>query len=352
MRSLVQRLKICYFPQSKDINHPADRRRIYHWASKRGHQILVNDPTGADCIVFSGRADFYMASKLEGKPLILDLVDGYLSTEGSFSDLARGYLKAVSGLYSGRPMAYSKMIQQLFPQLSAVIVESAEQADLIQDPQLKIHKILDFHDEFPFLDFHFNPKGDILWEGLPYTLDSLIEIDDSLGKLCREFSIELKVITDEEFALLLGKYLKKKTIAKLRNSMESSSSFIKFVPWSTQNVVCSAKKSSMAVVPVKSNSALSTYKAENRLLILLRMGVPVLVGENLAHTRVGSYFEFDMICRSPADWEAKGRELLNNPKLAKSIVVQGQDYIKSFHSERIVLQKWDKLFEEVLDSNV
>ena len=74
----MPKLKIGYIPNSPDAGHPADRRRLVHWAKTRGHEVSLDLSKKHDILVLSGRADLTRWSEMENRsPLILDLVDGY-----------------------------------------------------------------------------------------------------------------------------------------------------------------------------------------------------------------------------------------------------------------------------------
>ena len=56
----------------------------------------------------------------------------------------------------------------------------------------------------------------------------------------------------------------------------------------------------------------------------------------------------DGICRNPIEWQQKITEMMNSVELRRDTVERGQQYIRDTHSERILLEAWDELFESVL----
>ena len=58
--------------------------------------------------------------------------------------------------------------------------------------------------------------------------------------------------------------------------------------------------------------------------------------------------ELSGICSNPAEWLRKVIEMIESPELRRRSVDRGQQYIRDTHSETIVLEAWDRLFESVL----
>ena len=78
----MSKLKIAYSPQSADLKHPADRRRIVYWANQRGHELTTDLEAKVDVIVLSARADITAWTRKQVRPpVVLDIGDGYLGKE-------------------------------------------------------------------------------------------------------------------------------------------------------------------------------------------------------------------------------------------------------------------------------
>ena len=58
--------------------------------------------------------------------------------------------------------------------------------------------------------------------------------------------------------------------------------------------------------------------------------------------------EIDGICRSSEEWTKKLHDLIDSERLQKEMVQNGQQYIRDTHSEELILQAWDRVFESVL----
>jgi hypothetical protein len=58
--------------------------------------------------------------------------------------------------------------------------------------------------------------------------------------------------------------------------------------------------------------------------------------------------QIDGICHDAGEWQIKITELMNSVELRKESVEKGQQYIRDTHSEKKVLEAWDRLFESIL----
>jgi hypothetical protein len=349
----VSKLKIGYIPNSRDLGHPADRRRIVYWAKNRGHEIILNLNQPHDVLVLSGRADFtHWSEKSNRPPLILDLVDGYLGKEHLWRDWIRGTGKVLAGHNSGAPRPYRKIVSEACQLAQAVVCETVEQRETILPFCTNTHTILDFHEEFPMLTFNREVQTEhfpaLMWEGLPFTAKGLLQLETSFLEITKAHPIGLEMVTDLEYPLFLGKYFYQNTEKILNDIPEVLGKRFRLTEWNLPAVIDAAKRSHMAVLPLDPYGTLNPLKAENRLLMMWRIGLPTLASPSLAYTRVMRDTQIDGICHDANEWQMKVTELMNSVELRKESVEKGQQYIRETHSEKMVLEAWDKLFESVL----
>jgi hypothetical protein len=349
----MPRLRIGYIPNSPDMGHPADRRRVVHWAKNRGHEITSDLTSKCDVYLLSGRADLTKWSELENRPpLILDLVDGYLGKEHLWRDWVRGAGKVLTGHNSGVIKPFRKIVGDACKLAEAVICETVEQSETILPYCSNTHAILDFHEEFPMLPFKYKPSGEnfpsIMWEGLPFTAKGLLLLEKAFLDISNSHPISLEMVTDLEYPLFLGKYFNQNTEKILQRVPEILGNRFKITEWSIEKVVEAAQRSHMAVLPLDPSGTLNPLKAENRLLMMWRIGLPTLSSSSLAYKRVMNATGVNGICISPEEWKEKISELMDSVELQQESVERGQQYIRDTHSERIVLEAWDRLFESVL----
>jgi glycosyltransferase involved in cell wall biosynthesis len=349
----VRKLKIGYVPNSHDLGHPADRRRIVYWAKARGHEVILDLEQKYDVLVLSGRADLTAINQLRDRsPVILDLVDGYLGQEHLWRDWLRGIGKVVTGKDSGLPRPYRKIVGDACQLAQAVACETAEQRETIAPYCKNTHPILDFHEEFPMLKFNSNSRPEnvyaLMWEGLPFTAKGLLQLRKSFSEPSKSNAISLEMVTDLEYPLILGKYFSQSTQKILGDIPELLGQNFTLTKWDLQAVLTAASRSHIAVLPLDPTGTLNPLKAENRLLMMWRIGLPVIASPSLAYLRVMRDTNIDCISYSSDQWQKKITELMESVQLRKEIVEKGQQYIRDTHSKEIVLKAWDDLIESVL----
>jgi hypothetical protein len=350
---MVSKLKIGYIPNSPGAQHPADRRRLAFWAKERGHEIVFDLSKKHDVLVLSGRADVTHWTRIGNRsPLILDLVDGYLGNEHLWRDWLRGAGKVLTGHNSGIPRPYRKIVSDACLLAQAVVCETIEQRETILPYCANTHTILDFHEEFPMLPFNREVQTKnfpaLMWEGLPYTAKGLLLLEKSFVEIATTHPISLEMVTDLDYPLFLGKYFFQSTEKILQTIPAILGEDFKLTKWNLEAVVETAKKSHISVLPLDPSGTLNPLKAENRLLMMWRVGLPVLASPSLAYKRVMRDTKIEGICNDVNEWQDKITELMESVELRQESVEKGQQYIRDTHSKELLLTAWDELFESVL----
>lgn len=335
------------------MRHPVDRRRLIYWANKRSHQVVTDLSQRIDVLVLSNRSDLtYWSRKTNRPPLILDLVDGYLGSEHLWPDWVRGAGKVLTRQVSGFPRSYREILTEACALSQAVICETLEQKSTILPFCKNAHSILDFHEEFPILPFNETSTAanfpTLMWEGLPFTAKGLLQLRETFTALLKNTKVSLEMVTDLTYPLFLGKYFYRSTEKILEDIPKILGENFHLTKWSLDTVVNTAQKSHLSVLPLDPLGTLNPLKAENRLLMMWRIGLPVLASPSLAYSRVMAATKLDGICSTPTEWREKIIQMIESPGLRKDSVERGQQYIRDTHSEALVLEAWDNLFESVL----
>ena len=348
----MKQLRIGYQSLSPDLSHPGDRRRVVFWAKHRGHKIITDLAEPVDIYLLSEKADFGLFPKsANGKPIIFDLVDAYLAKERPTKDWFRGASKVITGQLSGAPKPFTKFVQNLCRDSSAVICSSPEQRETILPFSKNVHVILDSHDELPMVQFahrEISTSPQILWEGLPATIGGLSQMAPLLQHINNMKNLELNCVTNVKYFQLLGRFFERDTASLLKRRLGSAFEYSRILPWNTENLISTAMKSSCAVIPIDLAGPIQNLKPENRLLIMWRLGLPCLTSPSPAYTRTAAAAGTDTICRNPNDWQQKLELILSEPSIAEEIVTKGQNYLKEFHNTDVLLEKWDRVFNSVL----
>jgi hypothetical protein len=351
---IMRKLKIGYWPLSASLKSPGDRRRLVYWANARGHSITTNLTQNVDVVVATENADFNSSIFESVKvPIIFDLVDGYLSPTNDLEDFARGMAKRVVGQLSGPIKPFSQQVASFCNRSAAVVCSSREQEIVVKPHNPNIHVILDSHEEIPLVtprltDLSVNTTRRILWEGQPATLRGVRQITSELNKLTLYTSLEFDFVTDERYFKLMNRFIQCSTLDLIKTELSLISNRSEVVPWSTQNLLNSAVNCNAAMIPIDLSVPMQKLKPENRLLIMWRLGLPCLTSNSPAYNRVALDAGVDAVCDIPADWHSKFSRIFEDPKFVFDEVTRGQDYLKSNHTSKILLKKWDTLFASVL----
>lgn len=351
----MRKLKIGYWPLSQSLNSAGDRRRLVFWANARGHTLVADLSQKVDVLVASENSDFNSLYFVKDHiPVIFDLVDAYLSPLNSYDDLARGLAKKISGQISGEIKPFSHHVKDFCLRAAAVICSSIEQEQLIKIHNLNTHVILDSHEEIPFLTSKFvatqsTNRSRILWEGQPATIRGVRQISEILAQLSKTNSLDFEFVTDKSYFQFLGKHIKRSTLTLLKKDLGKVSDQITIIQWTPSNLVESAQRSNLAMIPIDLSVPMQNLKPENRLLIMWRLGLPCLTSPSPAYIRVALKAGTQVICGTPQDWLENFNSLLSNSTFAHEEVLRGQSYLHENHNRAILLHKWDKAIESVMN---
>jgi glycosyltransferase involved in cell wall biosynthesis len=104
----------------------------------------------------------------------------------------------------------------------------------------------------------------------------------------------------------------------------------------------------LAIIPINTDSPLARGKPENKLLLFWRMGMPTLVSSTPAYSRAMDTCGLDFYCKNNDEWAEKLEKLIVDVETRKKAGQTGKQHADSFYSEKIYMEKWDRLFESVL----
>jgi hypothetical protein len=343
----MKKLTIGYMPLSENLNHPADRRRIVFYAKVMGHKIETDLTRKVDLLVISERANLVPFIRTNRHlPTVFDLIDGYLTPSSFPIDVLRGISKSLVGQLSFNYFSFKKLVQKMCLSVDAVVCSTPEQSALASNYNLNVHTILDSHSEIPFQDIKrfagknpFVPK--LLWEGLPYTIDGLNQI-----KTKKEFYFNF--VTDLTYNTILGTYWKNNTVKYIERKLKLSVENYSISQWSIDSLIQNAKNSNIAVLPLNIKKSMNLYKAENRLLIMWRLGLPVLVSPALSYKRIMNEINTIGICNSSSDFNNIISDLFYREEELLNQVNEGRNYINKYHTDEMLIDKWNKVIESIL----
>lgn len=340
-------MKIGLFPYRNDLGHPADRRRFIWWARKRNHEIAVNQVNNVDFVFTNvltpGNLD--LPRKI---PHVFEVIDGYTMKDSVSMDLGRVVAKSFANRNIPRSLSFKKQILQRCREANVVVCSSPEQALVISRINNKCIDILDNHSEFPDLRFDVKPSWPrkFFWEGQTNTIKSLIAAMQNFCLESPNHAHNLEVVTDLETYAFMDRFFPQSTEVYLGKKL----SLIPFriTPWTVESVVLRSMDCNIAIIPNLMATAISRLKPENRLLIMLKLGLPFLASSTPSNLRMQHAFQTKFIL----DVEHYNR--LINPDFcdfawAKQLVSEGKEYLHETHSEKVLLERWDKVAMMAMD---
>ena len=346
-------MRIKYIGYSDDLSHPADRRRSAILMKSLDIEFVGNSEKSYDAIVLSGNANFYKNIRNESRPIVIDLVDGYLNGETSLlKDISRNLLRSRYGKSEAKFLTYTRHIEYALSRADAVVVPSIELAKLIYPFCGNVFVIPDDHSELQ----HENPEEvmqvqnnsrSFLWEGFGSNLKHLFSIAPQLDELLGNTQHEL-IIVSERFLYRWGNVLgKKDTLKQIETHFPLSFSKVRFMDWSLVNIKLAAKISKFAIIPISKNDLFASLKSENKLLSAWSMSLPVFVSPTDSYLRMLNLLELNGMAVSENWGSAVGTALEKGSDLIQ-VRARISEYIRLSHTQEELLGKWRYVLNSVL----
>jgi hypothetical protein len=350
-------IKVGYVPYSKDLQHPADRRRLAAWAVSIQSKLNVENPLESDILVLTNAANFGLWLNKATQPVILDLVDGYMGEHPNFlMDFARNSLRSLQGTSDLKWISYTRHLRAACQRSDAVIVASPEQREVILKYNTNVFVIPDDHSElstnggqrvnrFPEIP---STKGEkyLFWEGFGYTLKHFQLIAKELDSFLARESWRMYILTDPIFPRWGGFLGKVNTQSLIRKWFPKSWGRIEVIPWSLENVERFSSKSEVAIIPIDKKDKFASLKSENKLLSMWQLGLPVLFSNIPAYSRVANASGQFSFCIDDAQWAAAFDSLLE-PRNLLALEDEGRRlYLSQFHTHEILMNKWSRVIEK------
>lgn len=354
-------MKVGYVPYAKDLQHPGDRRRLAAWALDQKVDLNLANPLDSDVLVLSNAANFGYWLKQANQPVILDLVDGYLGEHPSFmKDVARNIVRSIRGTSSLRWITYTNHVRTACKKADAVIVASKEQRDVIVKYNANVYVILDDHSELDSKSSIDTSRGTdsiqalhlphLFWEGYGYTLKHFQVIAKDLDRFLLESGWGMYLLTNEEFPRWGGYIGKVRTRNLVKKWFPLSEQAIQIIPWSIENVIKFASRSTLGLIPIDARDKFAVLKPENKLLSMWHLGLPVLFSDTPAYSRVAIESHQEKACIKDDFWLETLTAYSQSPEEREKLKGLGLAYIEKVHTHEILMTKWNDALREITNS--
>jgi glycosyltransferase involved in cell wall biosynthesis len=339
--------RIGYAPLSANLETPADKRRFVAYARARNLAFEVADANERyDIVVLTEGADISVWPNYGHGKIVYDLIDSYLSVpRTNLRQLLRGSAWYVLGKHKKLRFDYLSSVRAMCARADAVVCTTQEQNDLIRKMCDNVHIILDIHSSV-VKEIKKNYVADaplrVVWEGLPSNLPQLTEIAPILRRLGQQ-SFELHVVTDSKQKRpgRLGYIDTRQFLARhFANAI--------FHPWDEQTMAKIITRCDIALIPIDLDNPFTRGKPENKLLLLWRLGMPVVVSATPAYNRaMANVGTSEFACSNDDDWMSALARLGTDETLRHEVGVRGRAYAENSHSAEAILSRWDRVFQSL-----
>lgn len=340
--------RIGYVPYSPPLERPGDRRRFVYYARSRNLDFEIADPAKEyDLVVLSECADLSVWSRYPHGKLVYDLIDSYLAIPYSnIKGLLRGTAKFLARQSRYPQLNHWQAIVGMCRRASAVVCSTLEQQQDIGRYNPNVHIVLDIHTsvvQHTKRDYSAHRPFRLVWEGLPHTLDSLFQIQPALQTLHERHGVELHLVTDLEFRRYMGLFGKTDTLSVVRKLLPG----VRLHPWREKDcadIICDCDA---ALIPIRLDDPFAAGKPENKLLLLWRMGMPVLVSATPAYARAMAASGVHGTCAGQDEWLQAIERLIGDQAARQEAGLRGRVYAEDTAGESQLLARWDQVFSSI-----
>ena len=348
MTGTLRDARIGYAGYSPDFSAPGDRRRFCAYAAHRGlrfERAQLDRPY--DVVLITHNADipaWVARKKREGGRLTLlfELIDSYFTRTGLVHRLAKGSGRFALGIESRLSPDFLGTLRQACKAADAVICSTEEQWRSIAP--LNGNVVISF-DEFgdelgvPKRDYGAGERFRLVWEGQSTTLFSLASIAQALNALGDR--IELHVVADPLIYRHFGHF----GASPAMDSLRAIQCPMVFHPWERSTFTRQIVEADAALVPMDISDSMVLGKPENKLVMLWKLGMPVLAGWTPAYERAMASAGLEQLCRSESDWITRTEQLMAMaPGEREQVARRGRDYAEQAYSRENFVARFDAAF--------
>ena len=352
--SPLEGLRVAYVPQSADFRAPGDRRRFSGYAAKRGIRYELPRPGATyDIVVVSSNGDLsYWRRRPTGGPkIVFDLPDSYMEVDEKRDLKARfrGPTKFLLGQNQRLEWSYLQALRGMFERADAVVCSTPEQRTRILHHSNNVHDILDLQGEEVRTikkDFRVGEPFNLFWEGMGVTVFMFGVIGEVLARIAARRPIALHLMTDLQHKLVNGPLPSIPTRWTVDRYLPKMRTYL--YEWNSIMLDKLATACDLGVIPVRMDIPLCRAKAENKLLLLWRMGLPMVTSATPAYVRTMAAAGIQATCTTEMDWEETLGRYLEDEELRQTAADRGRRYANVEHNDSRRLAKWDELFRSIL----
>lgn len=341
--------RIGYVPFSPTFQSPGDRRRFVAYAQARNLSFELARPEERyDLVVLSEAADVTVWCDYPHGKVAYDLIDSYLAIPRSnVKQWLRGVLWYALGRHRRLRFDLWAAVQDMCRRADAVICTTKEQQRDILHYCKNVHMILDVHSTVVHKvkeDYRCGETFNLVWEGLPSNITQLKQIRDVLRDINKRRPLVLNIVTDPDQPRLLGRFGRVQSLDLAREVFDS----VRLHPWNEATCSAIIRNCDLAVIPIDLSDPFVTGKPENKLLLLWRMGMPVVTSATPAYQRAMRDAGLEgLACRDQREWLVAMERIIGNESLRQSVGMRGRELAETRYGKEVMLARWDAVFASI-----
>ena len=355
----ISKLKIAYIPYSSYGNNLTyDRRNIllygklkkiklYKFNKKKKYDYIILPPS------FDITDEKFIKSRKE--VIIAQLVDNYLDDTSIFKNIFRGLLKYILGKNSKITFNYKKKLKNFLGIVDIVLCASDNQFNNIKKINPKVFKI--FEGNFNLFseikkDYRIKKKAIISWEGRAENIKYINDFYGIFKYLEKKIDFYFFIFSDFYWSSLDGKFFKFKTLNILSKIFRDLISFnttftqsrIYFYQW---NYITTPKlliDSDLFIIPAGKSNEFLTGRSPNKVLMAMRMGLPVLTSDIDSYKSLSRRSKVDFCCSNINEWKIKMLKYLKSEKLRKNSAHKLRKFVNKNYNKKKFIKIYDQIF--------
>jgi hypothetical protein len=347
-------MRIGYSPYSARLTEPGDRRRFPRYAAIKGlkFDLVKNVSSDYDLVILSSKADIvaWGSLPLGGPKIVYELIDSQLALpKDDYKWKLLGTAKALTREIARPVFSYRNAIEAMCSRADAIICGSPEQKVELETFNGNVYDILDFNEEIggePKSDYEIRDGPILVWEGLSYSVRHLRLLGPVLDEL--NPALDVRIITDPFVPRIGAHYLRTPTDRVLRQTFAN----FDLRPWEKQSMPTLVTECDIAVIPIDLSDPVARSKPENKLMLLWRLGMPVVTSGTPAYRRCMQAAGLDNACGSTSDWARALQALLADATARRSAGAAGREYVERHCGTPALVQRWDHLLASVMGAGV
>ncbi len=259
------------------------------------------------------------------------------------NDAFRGTFKYLSGAHRKFEFDFRESVKKMCRRADGVVCSTEEQRADILNYCDNVHVILDIQSDTLHqtkTDYRRGKTFKIAWEGLCSNLYQMKTVGPALEALAAQDDLELDIVTDPVMPRFFGRLGKTETSQFAKTIFENAVVY----PWLEESCAKIITGCDLAVIPVDLSDPFTAGKPENKLLLLWKMGMPVVTSATPAYVRSMHAAGLDHTCLDAKEWVSTLRRMIASESLRAEAAHNGFRYANDSFPEARIFELWDDMF--------